>query len=386
MALYRNPNSEWYRRALAQGATAQSLQSQADTLHGKLEGIKSRVRALEQEEKAVLGEFEQAMLTVPQPPAEDVPSGVDDEDNVEVKRVGEPPKFDFEPKDHVRLGLALGIIDVERGVKLSGTRNYLLTGAGALLHQAVLRLGMDLMLERGFVPVTVPVITRESTFRGTGWFPEGREQVYEIPKDELFLIGTAEVPVTSMHLDEVFEEAELPKRYVAQSLCFRREAGAAGKDTYGLYRVHQFEKVEQVIICRDDEQESIRYHQEIIANAEELMQRLELPYRVVNICSGQLSAAAVQRFDIEAWMPSRGWGETHSASRFYQFQARRLNLRYRDSQRKLRYCHTLNNTVVASPRILIALLENHQQADGSIAIPEAVQPYMNGMKRIGPAR
>jgi seryl-tRNA synthetase len=220
---------------------------------------------------------------------------------------------------------------------------------------------------------------------GTGYFPIGRDQAYLCERDEMSLVGTAEVPLTAYRSDEVLEEEELPIRTVAASTCFRREAGAAGKDTYGLYRIHLFDKVEQVVVCRNDEEESIRFHQEILANAEALMQKLELPYRVVNVCTGDLGQGQVQKFDIETWMPSRNsYGETHSASRFYDFQARRLNLRYRDRDRKLRFCHTLNNTVIASPRILIPLLELNQNADGSINVPTALRSYMGGVERIEP--
>ena len=291
--------------------------------------------------------------------------------------------FDFEPDDHIKLGTKLGIIDIERGVKLSGSRNYVLRGAGALLHQAVLRLSHDMMVEKGFEPLSVPVLTREETFIGTGWFPEGKDQVYQIPEDELFLVGTAEVPVTSFYMDEILDEGELPRRFVAQSLCFRREAGAGGKDTYGLYRIHQFEKVEQVIICRADLEEVEKWHQHILTNSEEVLQKLELPYRVIEICTGDMGMAKYRMYDIETWMPSRdGYCETHSASNLLDFQARRLNLRYRDKNRKVHFCYTMNNTVIASPRILIPLLELNQNSDGSINIPKALQPYMHGLDRI----
>jgi len=264
--------------------------------------------------------------------------------------VGEPPQFDFPMKDHVELGKALGIIDIERGVKLSGSRNYVLKGAGALLHQAVLRLAADSMLAKGYVPLTVPVLVREEMMYGTGWFPIGRDQAYLVERDGLSLVGTAEVPVTAYHADEILEAAELPKKYVALSTCFRREAGAAGKDTYGLYRIHYFDKVEQVIIGPNDKERSVAFHQEILSNAEEVMQALELPYRVVQVCTGDLGQGQVEKFDLETWMPSRNsYGETHSASRFYEFQARRLNLRYRGEDGRVRLCHTLNNTVIASP-------------------------------------
>jgi len=328
-------------------------------------------------------QLNELLLNMPQPAHPDAPIGKDESDNVEVRRHGEVPTFDFEVKDHIQLGEQLGIIDVDRGVKLSGARNYVLLGDGALLHQAVLRLAYDIMLEKGFTPLLVPVLTKEKTFVGTGWFPEGKSQVYHIPEDELFLVGTAEVPATSLYMDEILDEADLPKKFVAQSLCFRREAGAAGKDTYGLYRIHQFEKVEQVIVCKADVAEANNWHEQILANSEELLQRLELPYRVLEICTGDMGTGKYRMYDIETYMPSRdGYCETHSASNLLDFQARRLNMRYRDKDRKIHFCYTLNNTVVASPRILIALLELNQQADGSVTIPKALRPYMQNRESI----
>jgi len=333
----------------------------------------------------VMEEFQALMLTVPLPADDDVPVGPDASGNVELYRHGTPPQFDFEPKDHVRLGAELGLIDIERGVKLAGTRSYFLTGAGTLLHQAVLRLAFDYMVyEQGFTPMSVPVLVREETMVGTGFFPEGREQVYAIPADDVYLTGTAEVALTAYHMDEVLEEEELPKRYVACSTCFRREAGTYGKDTSGIYRIHQFDKVEQVVVCRNDREESKQWQKKMVGYSEEVLKRLELPYRVMHLCTGDISAGKASTMDIETWMPSRnGYGETHSASRLYDFQARRLNLRYREKNRKVRFCHTLNNTVVASPRILIPILECHQNRDGSVTVPKALRPYMNGMERIG---
>jgi seryl-tRNA synthetase len=295
-------------------------------------------------------------------------------------------KFEFEPKDHATLGAELGMIDIERGVKLAGTRSYFLSGAGTLMHLAVLRLAFDLMVERGFVPMSVPVVVREGAMRGTGYFPLGREQSYAMSNEEppVFLVGTAEVSLTAYHMDEVLDVKSLPKKYVALSPCFRREAGTYGKDTAGIYRIHQFDKVEQVIVCRNDVEESKRWHQAILENAEAVMQKLELPYRVVAVCTGDLGQGQAAKFDIETWMPSRnGYGETHSASRFYDFQARRLNMRYKDEGGKVRFCHTLNNTVVASPRILIPIMENYQNADGSITVPKGLRGYMGGMERVG---
>lgn len=346
-------------------------------------------KQLEIEYKKTIAKLEpqikEMLLNMPLPAHPEAPVGPDESGNVEVRRWGEVRKFDFKPKDHIELGRHLGIIDVERGVKLSGARNYVLRKDGALLHQAVLRLAHDHMVAKGFEPLTVPVLTRKETFIGTGWFPEGRSQVYEVPADELFLAGTAEVPATSLHMDEILPEDQLPKRYVAQSLCFRREAGAAGRDTYGLYRIHQFEKVEQVIICRYDLQEAESWHQHMVANAEEILQLLELPYRVVEMCTGDMGMAKYRMYDIETYMPSReGFCETHSASNLLDFQARRLNLRYREKKGKLRFCITMNNTVIASPRILIPLLELNQNADGAIMLPKALHGYMQGKKWLKP--
>jgi seryl-tRNA synthetase len=374
---------------------ARTAQNAAGKSIAKLQGAEKQaaiaqmaeIKARQKADSDAMAELEpklkDLLLVVPQPPAADVPPGKDETENVEVRRIGQVRKFEFEPKDHIQLGEALGIIDVPRGVKLAGTRNYILKGDGALLHQAVLRLAQDLLVSRGYTPLTVPVLVREEVMYGTGYFPLGRDQAYLCERDGLSLVGTAEVPTTALHSDEVLEEAELPKKYCALSTCFRREAGAAGKDTYGLYRIHLFDKVEQVIVGRNDEQASIESHREILQNAEDILAALELPYRVVNVCTGDLGLGQVQKFDLETWMPSRGgYGETHSASRFGEFQARRLNLRYRDSEGKMRFCHTLNNTAIASPRILIPILEIYQNADGSVMIPPALRPYMNGKSKI----
>jgi seryl-tRNA synthetase len=328
-------------------------------------------------------EFERLMLQVPNVPAPDVPDGLSDADNVEVRRWGEPPTFTFAPRDHVELGEALDLIDIKRAVRVAGTRTYYLKNEAVLLELAVLRFTLDHMMRRGFIPMLVPHLVKDEAMIGTAYFPGGEEQAYRIEKDAVNLIGTAEVPLTAYHYDEILREAELPKRYVGMSACYRREAGTYGRDTRGIYRIHQFHKVEQVIISVADEQVSIAEHEGIVRNAEEVLQALQLPYRVVNVCGGDLGAPQVKKYDIETWMPSRNaYGETHSASRFYDFQARRLKLRYRDRQSRVRYAHTLNNTVVASPRILIPILEVYQQEDGSVMVPEVLRPYMGGIARI----
>jgi seryl-tRNA synthetase len=345
--------------------------------------LKKTISELEEKLEQVEPKVSELMLLVAQPPDDDVPLGTDDTENVEIRKVGEIPSFDFELKDHVQLGEALDIIDIPRGVKLAGSRNFILKGAGAMLHQAVLRLAIDQMLAKDYQLMTVPVLVNEDVMYGTGYFPVGRDQTYLTERDNKSLVGTSEVPLTAYHSHEILDASDLPRKYIAVSTCFRREAGAAGKDTRGLYRIHIFDKVEQVIIAPNDQQQSIEYHQEILANSEDVLKALELPYRVVNVCTGDLGQGQVQKFDIETWMPSRdAYGETHSASRFYEFQARRLNIRYRDQDGKVRFCHTLNNTVIASPRILIPLLELNQNADGSINIPPALRPYMGGMAKI----
>jgi seryl-tRNA synthetase len=350
-----------------------------------MQQLVANVKRLDEERKAVEAELDGLLLLVPNIPADDVPAGESEADNVELSRWGTPRTFDFEFKDHVQLGLELGLVDFERAAKIAGSRTYFLRGNGALLELAVLRFALDHIMAKGFVPMLVPHLVRPVAMIGTAYYPGGEEQAYRVERDDLSLIGTAEVPLTSYHASEILEAAELPKLYAGWSACFRREAGTYGKDTRGLYRIHQFQKIEQVVLCRADPAESRQWHQTILRNSEEILQQLELPYRVVNVCGGDLGRPQVQKFDLETWMPSRGqYSETHSASRFHDFQARRLDLRYRAEDGHVRFCHTLNNTVIASPRILIAILENNQHADGSIDVPAVLRPYMNGMERLVP--
>ncbi len=346
---------------------------------------KASLKEMEARQKEVEEELHALLLLVPNVPAAEVPEGATDADNVELRRVGEIRQFDFEPRSHSDIGEAQGWIDVVRGARLAGSRNYVLLGDMSLLEHAVMRFALDSMIARGFTPLSVPTLVRRETMVGTGYFPGGEDQAYRCDeRDDLCLVGTAEVPVTALYQDEILDLAQLPMKFVAQSTCYRREAGTYGKDTKGLYRVHQFQKVEQVILDVADEERSLAHHGAILGNSEALLQALDLPYRVVNVCGGDLGQPQIQKFDIETWMPSReGYGETHSASRFHDFQARRLNLRYRDADGKVRHVHTLNNTVAASTRMLIALLENHQNADGTVRVPEALQAYMGGRSVIG---
>ena len=366
---------------------AAAEQAARDRILAAQTAAKREAKELEARVAALEAEVREALLRIPQPPAPGVPDGASEAENVEVRRWGEPPRFDFEPLDHVRLGEALGAIDILRGARLAGSRNYVLLGPGARLEEAVMRFAFDHMVAKGFTPVSVPVLVNDAAMEGTGYYPGGEEQAYRIPSEGLSLVGTAEVPLTALHAGEILEEAELPRLYLAGSTCFRREAGAAGRETRGLYRVHQFRKIEQVVVSIADPEDSIRWHRAILENAEEILRALELPYRVVAVCAGDLGGGQVEKFDLETWMPSRGaYGETHSASRFHDFQARRLGLRYRGRDGKVRFAFTLNNTVVASPRILIALLENHQRADGSVRVPPALRPALGGIEEWKPLR
>ena len=355
-----------------------------EVLLKKVATIKEELQKLETSIEPVQKEFDELMWLIPQPAREDVPVGKDDTENKVVRFWGKIPEFKFKYKDHVELGKLHDMIDIPRGVKLAGSRSYVLKNDGALLEQAVLRYTYDKLVSKGYTPMSVPVLVLEEAMYGTGYFPTGREQAYCCEKDELALVGTAEVPLTSYYAKEVLDEKNLPIKFFAQSSCFRREAGTYGKDTQGLYRVHQFQKIEQVIIGENSEKASEQYHEEILSNSEGLLQDFGIPYRVVYVCTGDLGQGQLRKHDIEAWMPSRNaYGETHSCSSFHEFQARRLKLRYKGKDQKMHFCHTLNNTAIASPRILIPLIENNQNEDGSINIPECLRKYMSGREKIG---
>ena len=384
----------------------ESINLALHTLEAKPASLKKEIQAIDDAMASIDEEWQTLLLQIPQPPDSDVPVGQSADDNIEL-RTWAPDGYDvsksftdnkgFEPKDHLALVKELELADFERGVKMSGTRHYVLTGNGMLLQQAVLRFAFDLITQKyDFSPMSVPVILREECMVGTGFFPSGREQAYHIEESnrgaghDLFLAGTGEVGLMGMFGDEIIDAKKLPIKMATVSTCFRREAGAAGRDTAGLYRIHQFEKVEQVVICKADEQESRMWHQTMMGIVEDLLQQLELPYRLLQCCTADLGSKNADMIDIECWMPGRGqldsegkpkgaWGETHSASRLYDYQCRRLNMRYRDKDGNTVFAHSLNNTVLASPRILIPLLEMHQQQDGSVRVPECLQPYMNGM-------
>ncbi|GCE47217.1 seryl-tRNA synthetase [Thermosporothrix hazakensis] len=347
--------------------------------------LSERLKALEPELTRLQDERYQMLLLVPNIPDPSAPIGKDEDDNVPIKYWGEKPQFDFEMRDHYELMQHLDLIDIERAVKVAGTRSYALRGDAARLELALIHFALDRLAKEGFMPLIVPSMARDFAFIGNGQFPKGRDQVYEVEDEDLFLVGTAEVSITGMYKDEILKAEELPLRFVGYSPCYRKEAGTYGKDTRGVFRVHQFNKVEQYIICKNDHEESVRWHEQLLRNAEELVQALELPYRVVNVCTGDMGDGKVGMYDLECWVPSENrYRETHSCSYLHDWQARRANIRYRDEDGKLKFVHTLNNTAIASPRILIPLLENHQQADGSVRIPEALRPYMGGQEYIHP--
>lgn len=327
-------------------------------------------------------QYEALMLLVPNIISVDTPNGESDKDNVELRHHLEPTNFDFPIKDHVELGDLHHMIDIASGTKTSGSRQYYLTGMGFRLHRAVQQLAIDLLMDKGFEFMEVPLMVKTEAMVNTGFFPLGQDQSYHLEGEDYWLVGTSEVPLISYFSGKKLDVKQ-PIKVAAVSTCFRSEVGSAGRDTSGLYRVHQFSKVEQVVICEDDLVLSQQLHEEITENAEELLQLLELPYRVMAVCSGDMSQKTYKQYDIETWMPSRqAYGETHSSSNLLQFQARRANIAYLDTDGKPKYCHTLNNTAVATPRILIPLLENHQQQDGSIYIPKALRPYLQGLEYI----
>ena len=346
-----------------------------DVERGK--SLKLELKNIEDELRGVEEKFNLLMLTVPNVPDASVPVGKDASGNKEMKKWGKVPKFDFPPKDHIELAKSLDLIDFERGAKVGGSRAYFLKNEAAQLEFAILFYTFNKLISKGYTPIIAPSLVKEFTLFGNGQLPWGREEVYHLEKDDVYLAGTAEVPVTAYLSDEVLAEKDLPKKFVAFSPCFRREAGSYGKDTRGVYRLHQFNKVEQVIIAPADMSNSLTLHEELLANSEEILQDLELPYRVLLMCTGDMGEPQVKKYDIETWMPGRGeYGETMSDSFMGDFQARRLKIRYKTKDGKTVFAHTLNNTAIASPRILIAILENYQQADGTIVIPKVLQSYI----------
>ncbi len=346
--------------------------------------IKDELKKLEETLVNTLVKLDQLVSFVPNIPLPEVPVGKDESGNKEVKKWGEIPKFDFEVKSHLDLGLSLDLFDLERGSKVSGFRGYFLKNQAAQLQFAILFYVFQKLVKKGYTPMIAPSIVKGFTLFGSGQFPWGEQEVYKLNDEDAYLAGTAEVPVTSYFSGEILNEKDLPKKFVAFSPCFRREAGAYGKDTKGLYRVHEFWKVEQVIIAGSDVEESKKLHLELQKNTEEILEDFKIPYRRLLMCTGDMGEPQIFKFDTEIWMPYRkGYGEIASNSIMGDFQTRRLKIKYRKKDNTTEYCYSLNDTAIPSPRILIAILENYQQKDGSIKVPEVLQSLV-GFKEITP--
>ncbi|MBP6912022.1 MAG: serine--tRNA ligase [Candidatus Pacebacteria bacterium] len=337
--------------------------------------LKEEMQQSEEELKVVMREWQDLMVHVPNVPDITVPDGESDEDNVEIRAWGEKTIFDFPAKDHVELLELHDMADFERGVKVSGFRGYFMKNEGAQLFFALWNYFYSYFIAQGYTPLIVPSLVRKESFYGTGFLPQSEEDLYKVGENE-YLAGTAEVATMGYYMDEILEKKDLPKKFISFSPCFRAEAGKHGKDVKGIIRVHEFFKIEQVLLCEANHEESVQLHEEITAHVEHLMQTLKLPYHVVVNCGGDLGLGQVKKYDIEAWMPSQQkYRETHSSSYFHDFQTRRLNIRYRDDEGKLRYVHSLNNTACATSRLPAAIIENYQNADGTITIPEVLRPF-----------
>lgn len=347
------------------------------------EKFKQEQEALDAKQK----DFDLMMLKMPNLPSPESPVGPDETCNIVRRKVGMPRQFDFVPRDHVALMELNDWSEMERIAKVSGSRTYAIKNDLAKLELALHMMVLDKLRAAGFTLITVPSLSKERPLYGQGYLPFSRDEIYYMPEDDIYLSGTAELILNSLRADEILSENELPILYAGFSPCFRREAGAAGKDTRGLVRVHQFMKTEQFVICKNDIAESEKWHKKLLQISEEILQDLELPYQVLEVCTGDMGAPKYRQYDLEAWVPSQNcYRETHSCSNITDWQARRTNLRYRDNaDGKVYYVHTLNNTGIATPRALVPLIENHQNADGSVNVPQKLQPYMGGVQKIGKA-
>ena len=350
--------------------------SEKEKLLEAMRQLKNGMTEADDRYKAVMEEWHALMLTVPNVPDMSVPDGDSDEANVELRAWGELPQM-TSPKSHVDLMTALDMADFDRGAKVAGFRGYFLKNDGAMLSYALWQFMSDHFRTRGgFTPMIVPSLVRREGFMGTGYLPQSEEDLYTTQDGE-YLSGTAEVATMAYHMDELLDQSRFPIKFFSFSPAFRREAGAHGKDTKGLVRVHEFYKFEQVILCEASHEASVRYHEELTKNAEDMIQALQIPYHVVVNCGGDLGLGQVKKYDIECWMPSEGrYRETHSSSYFHDFQTRRLNIRYRDAEGNMQFAHSLNNTALATPRFLAVLIENYQQPDGSIRVPDVLVPYV----------
>jgi seryl-tRNA synthetase len=358
--------------------------AEAEGLMATVQGLKERIESGKEELERVEAKLDELALTLPNLPDPDAPEGMTEDDAVVLREVGEKPQFDFEPRDHLEIGTELGVIEMEAAARLSGSRFAYLIGDLVLLELALVRFAIELVRAEGHEPVVPPVLVREEALEGTGFLPGDRDQIYEIPKDELFLTGTSEVGLAGLHADEILDVNSLPLRYCAFSTCFRREAGAAGRDTRGIFRVHQFDKVEMFSFVEPGS--SRDEHERLLAIEERILTELEIPYRVVNVAVGDLGAPAAKKYDCEAWIPSQGrYRELTSCSNTTDYQARRLGARYRPAEGEApQVLHTLNGTACAVGRTIIALIENRQERDGSFTLPKTLHPF-GSPERIGPA-
>jgi seryl-tRNA synthetase len=351
------------------------------SLIASMKAVKDSMEKTEAKFKEVMHEWQLLMVAVPNVPDMSVPAGASDKDNQELRAWGEKPKFSFEPKSHIEILQNLNMLDLERGTKVAGFRGYFLKGDAAMLMFAIWQFTLAELVKKGFTPMSVPSLLKKAPFIGTGYLPQGEEDLYKT-QDGDYLAGTAEVATMAYYMDEVLDAKDLPIKLVSFSPAFRREAGSHGKDTKGLVRVHEFIKLEQVVLCEASHETSVKIHEEILANAEEILQKLGVAHRTVVNCGGDLGLGQVKKYDIEAWVPTENtYRETHSASYFHDFQTRRLNIRYRDGD-KMKFAHSLNNTAIATPRVLVPLIEQYQQADGSVIVPEVLIPYMNGVTKL----
>lgn len=366
----------------ASDAISKASGSERQGLIDSMRRVKDDLKTQEDELEAVMRTWRTLMLSVPNIPDMTVPEGKSDEENVEAHVWGEKKEFSFVPLDHIELMEKNDLVDFERGTKTSGFRGYYLKNDGAMLEMAVWNYAMQRWQKKGFEPMLVPSLVKRETLLGTGYLPQGEDDLYRDGND--YLAGTGEVAAMFYHSDEVLDTLSTPKKYIVWSPCFRKEAGSHGKDVKGLVRVHEFYKCEQVVLCEASHETSVKLHEEIRRNAEEMMEELNLPYHTVINCGGDLGLGQVKKYDIEGWMPSQGkYRETHSASYFHDFQTRRLNIRYKDAEGKMRYAHSLNNTAAATPRLLTVIVENYQQADGTIRVPDVLVPFMGGKTSIG---
>lgn len=367
----RNAISKQVGMLKREGKDTTGLQEQVKRDAGKMQELDGRLAEIDEEIRSML-------LSIPNLIDDTTPIGKDETENVEVRKWGEPRKFDFEPKNHWDIGAYLGIIDFERGVKIAESRFNVLAGLGARLDRAISSLMLDMHREKGYIEMSVPYLVNTKSMIGTGQLPKFAEEAYVCERDSLYLISTAEIPVTNLYSDEILDLKQLPIKNTSLTACFRREAGSYGKDTKGLIRNHQFNKVELVKICAQDK--SVEEHESLTRDAEAVLQALNLPYRVMALSSGDLGFSSAKTYDLEVWLPGQNcYREISSCSNFRDFQARRANIRYRDADGKIKFAHTLNGSGLAVGRTLVAVLENYQNADGSVTIPEALRPYMGGL-------